>query len=475
MRIRRRTLLQGLGAAALTPAFCACDPPSTPASTLALAKKRIKTVVVLMMENRSFDHAFGSLSLIEGRDDVDGLSAGMHNTLADGTVIAIAPNDANCVADPGHGWNASHNQFDGGSCSGFAQEHANRYGAAEAHRALAYLPRSMQPASYQLADNYALCQRWFASVMGPTWPNRYHAHWATSNGNRGNSIVDAPLPTVFSRLDDAAVPWANYYGNLPFSALYPEHSITSEEYQRLDAFFDDAAAGSLAPFVWLDPIYGRNDDHPPAHPLSGQLLIASVYEAMRQSPQWDESLLVVTYDEHGGFFDHVPPPLGADPFASEGFDQRGFRVPGLVVGPYVKRAVSSTVFDHTSLIATVLRLHDLPSLNVRDAAANDLLSLLDVERMAARAPDAGVQLDPLVVRDDTLGSAQCIGTPLHIAPEGALVDGVSITGQPEFEAAFVARYGNHHPKDLRLQGAASMQLLMERARALGVTVDSDAS
>lgn len=465
MKIHRRTVLKGLGAAALAPVLPGCEPSVTPASiTPALLRARIKTVVVLMMENRSFDHVFGALSLVEGRDDVDGLRPGMGNPRSDGVFVEPSPADVLCVTDPGHGWHAAHRQWNEGANDGFVRDYEGRAGLDGAHRALDYLDRRLQPASYALADQFALCERWFSSVMGPTWPNRYYAQLATSDGNRDNNMVrDMSLPSVYTRLDRAGVPWSSYYGNLPFSSILPNHSLESDEYQRLDAFFDDAASGTLRPFVWLDPIYGRNDDHPPAHPLAGQLLIASVYEALRQSPQWDECLFVITYDEHGGFADHVPPPTVPDTRTDVGMGQLGFRVPAVVIGPYVQPQVASQLFDHTSLVASLLRMHDLEPLNVRDAAAHDVFSLLDEERLLAAAPRPGLKLPSFAVDDAELSDEACVtGLPFH-APldEGGI-------GQPELVRAFEARYGTRHAKDLRREHARSMQLLTERARALGV-------
>ena len=465
MKIDRRTMLKGLGAAALAPTLPGCDPSVAPAAvTPALLRERIKTVVVLMMENRSFDHVFGALSLVEGRTEVDGLRADMANPRADGSLVHVAPADQTCVTDPGHGWNASHAQFNEGKMDGFARDYETRAGFDGAHRALGFLDRSLQPASYALADHFALCQRWFCSVMGPTWPNRYYSQLATSDGNHSNDMVgDQTLPSVYSRLDRAFIPWSSYYGNLPFSSILPNHSIEADEYQRLDAFFEDAAAGTLRPLVWLDPIFGRNDDHPPGHPLAGQVLIASIYEALRQSPQWDECLFVLTYDEHGGFYDHVPPPRVSDTRPDVGMEQLGFRVPAVVVGPYVRPQVSSTQFDHTSLIATILRMHELEPLNVRDDEANDLFGLLDAERLLARTPRPGAKLPAFTVDEDEIYSDSCVtGLPFH-----AGVDELGI-GQPELESAFTARYGAAHRKDLRREHARSMQLLMERARSLGV-------
>lgn len=412
-----------------------------------------------MMENRSFDHMYGSLSLVEGRTDVDGLTAEMGNPLADGTILRPAPATAQCVLDPAHGFDASHEQWNRGSNDGFARIHEARFGSDEAKHVMGFLDRSMAPASYALADRYALCQRWFASVMGPTWPNRFYSLLASSDGNKSNvPLGDENLPTLFTRLDAARVGWKQYYGNFPFSALLPEHSIEQAEYDALDVFFEDAAAGTLPAYVHLDPIFGMNDDHPPAHPLAGQIVIQSVYAALARSPQWRECLFVVTYDEHGGFFDHVSPPTTVDARAE--FAQLGFRVPSLVVGPYVRPQVSSTVFDHTSSIATVLRQHGLPALNARDEAANDLWSLLDEGLLLDGTPDDPLELPPVVADDEVIYAEECRGSRLHVAA-GTPVS----SGQPELEAFFRDRAPG---RDLLAEGTQVWARVLAHARELGV-------
>jgi phospholipase C len=467
MRITRRRALQGLtAAAALGPsalaAACGPSPSSTPPGRLELARRRIKTVVVLMLENRSFDHAFGSLSLVEGRADVDGLTPAVANPAPDGTPVQPREADLNCVPDPPHGWDASHAQWNGGKNDGFVAAYARGAGADAPYRVMDWLPPSKQPASRALADEYALCQRWFASVMGPTWPNRFYLLCGSSHGKKSNDFIGTRVPTIFSRLDDADVAWANYYGNLPFSITLDGMSVQDPEMRKMDRFFDDAAAGTLPSFCMIDPIYGRSDDHPPTHPVAGQVAIQTIYDALRTSPQWNECLFVVCYDEHGGFFDHVPPPTTVDDRADEGFDQLGFRVPAFVVGPWVKQGVVDVVFDHTSVYATLAALHDLPPLGARDAAANTFLDVLDEERMRDGAPRAPIELAPIVADDAELFAESCKGFVFH---DGGAT-GV-LTGQPELEAAFAAKA----PAAAAHLGAdtdGAWRELVERARSRGL-------
>lgn len=477
-RLTRRSALKGLSASA---AVVGCGPGRSPPenlSRLELAQQRVKTIVVLMMENRSFDHVFGSLSLVEGRADVDGLTAAITNPDADGVAIAPREADLGCIADPPHGWDSCHEQWNNGQNDGFVREYSGRVDDAVGHRVMDYLPRSKQTASYALAEQGALCQRWFASVMGPTWPNRFHLLAGSSHGRQSNDFITEPVDTIFHRLDRARIPWANYYGNIHF-AVTLDISNAEPSVEPIEEFFVDAAAGTLPPVVILDPLYGRSDDHPPTHPVAGQLFIQSIYDALRTSPQWNECLFVVTYDEHGGFHDHVPPPTVADDYADVGFDQLGFRVPSFVVGPYVSPQVSDVVFDHTSVYATIAALHGLDPLGTRDANANTLLELLDEDRMRAAEPRAGVALAPIVADEAEIFADACRGFSFHAAPVGVdvadaavgavdveLPDFGAVTGQPELERALFARDPARFAR-LRADTEGTWRALVDRALQRG--------
>lgn len=470
MRLNRRRALQGLSASAALGSWGmagigagACAGPVAPEKVdlLGLAQKRIGTFVVVMMENRSFDHAFGSLSLVEGRSDVDGLLSSTTNPDAAGALITAQQSDLACINDPPHGWESSHRQWNAGACDGFVTEYGASSGGDAGTRVMDYLPATKQTASRALGLEYALCQRWFASVMGPTWPNRFHMLTCTSQGIQTNTFLPQPQATIFSVMDKAKVQWANYYGNVPF-AVTIDVSTSFPEVEPLQRFFDDAAAGVLPPVVIIDPVYGRSDDHPPSHPVAGQLFIQSIYDALRTSPQWNESLLAVTYDEHGGFHDHVPPPTTVDDFAAEGFDQLGFRVPSFVVGPFVKKQVSDVVFDHTSIYATIAALHGLDPIRQRDAAANNLLGLLDEDLLREDKPRAGLQLAPIVADESEIFAESCRGFSFHGHDEVG-----SVTGQPELEAA-LANKSKHRFDRLRADTDGVWKDLVDRARSKGL-------
>jgi phospholipase C len=444
MKLTRRSAIKGLGATALTPLAKACAPGGAPAVPASVAD-RIDTVVVVMMENRSYDHYFGARSLLDGLDG-DGLAPGMSNARSDGTVIEPYRESAFCIPDPPHGWGSCHDQFSDGSNAGFVSEHERRHGVEEAARVMGYFTRDELPTSWALADHYASCDAWFSSVMGPTWPNRYYSMLGTSAGKTSNEPIAEELPTVFERVYRAGKSFGLYFGNISFAALSPRHYLEDPEFQYMEKFFEDAAAGTLPNLSWIDPIYGRNDDHPPAHPLAGQVLLQSIYRAMASSPQWERSLLVITYDEHGGFYDHVPPPTTDDDHATEGFDQLGFRVPSLVVGPYVQPGVvSSTVYDHTSIYRSLAEMWQLDGLTARDRAANSFLDVLDASRVESGEAFAPVELDPVEADEGEIYGPGCV---TDLSTVGfSLAPGVTgTTGQLELESLFMQRYAGH-PKN----------------------------
>jgi phospholipase C len=399
--VKRRDFVKSIGALGAAGLLPACGDHDTPG---------IRHVVYLMMENRSYDHWLGARGMIEGLPG-DGLRAGMSNADANGVVVPSFPATpaAYCVPDPPHGWDAAHAQFAGGANSGFVVAHQQEHPGDLS--VMQYMQRADLPVTWALADAYASCDRWFASVMGPTWPNRMYWLSGTSMGMNHNALPPGgyTAPTIFDRLDEVGVDWKIYYGDLPFAALLGSGVKVDFDgrLQRMMKFFDDCAAGALPTVTYLDPPFAYGDDHPPHDPSYGQAFLASVYNALASSPLWPHCLLLVTYDEHGGMFDHVPPPKTADDRAADGFDQLGFRVPALAIGPYVKAGhVSSVVRDHTSALRHLEATFGTAPLTARSSAAADLWELLDEDRLARGEPAAPIEL-PAVTADVTMIPPQC--------------------------------------------------------------------
>jgi phospholipase C len=331
---------------------------------------------------------------------------------------------------------------------------------------MGYFDRETLSTYYALADAGTVFSRWFCSLMTSTWPNRFYSLAAQNGGVHGNSFApDRDWPCIFDRLDDAGIPWTNYFGNIPFSILMPNIGLGNERLQPIEEFFEDAERGTLPKLVWIDPVYGRNCDHPPTHPVAGQVLVSSIYQALANSPQWERCLFLITYDEHGGFFDHVPPPLAADARAAEGFDQLGFRVPTLATGPWVKAGHSmDSVCDHSSVLAFLERLWGLPALTERDDAADDLFDALDASRLVEDRPAAPVDLPLIEADDDELYAAEC---SYEINLRSDTEDARPVTGQPELEALLDGPLAGS-PFDRRDETDRIYEDLLSQAVRLGV-------
>ncbi len=379
----------------------------TPAELLA----EIDTIVIVMMENRSFDHYFGSAAFLEGWP-CDGLTGTETNPDLSNTDVQVFLMNNFQPADPPHGWDSCHAQWNAGANDGFVREHEMEHSAVK-HEVMGYHVRQHLPVLYALADNYALCDRWFASVMGPTWPNRFFLHCASSNGQKGNS-PETSHPRIWNLLNDHGISCRNYYSDVAWAwgaFINPLLSWTDS----LDEFFDAAQAGTLPQFVVIDPNFGilgggGNDDHPSHDITLGQIFLGSIYEALAQSPQWNRCLLIITYDEHGGFYDHVPPPQVDDPRPE--FQQLGFRVPSVVIGPHVRKGcVVSTQFDHVSPIATATVRWNLPPLAPRVTTSTDVSSCIDPNFLGnpqppIRLPRMTVSIDKLLSRSHGTGQKE---------------------------------------------------------------------
>jgi phospholipase C len=365
----------------------------TPGSSALLAN--IETIVVVMMENRSFDHHLGALRSdrsYPAATAVDGLRGSEECPDIDGHMVAswrLNGREARFV--PTHQWDPSHAAFDGGRNDGFLQANP---GASERLQVMGYHDREVLPVQYALADQYTVCDRWFASVMGPTWPNRFYLQATTSDGRRENRPMGFGAPaTLWERMAERCRSTRNYFAAPApwYAAAFPAKAFSGNDAlvaARIEDFFKDARAGNLPEFALIDPDFLTSDGHP-AHDLSlSEAFLSSVYKAMAESPQWSRSLLIVVYDEYGGFYDHVPPPQTADP--RDDFRQLGFRVPAIVIGPTVWQGrVISETFEHVSVAATLRTRYGIESLGSRMDAARDLSACIDPARVNAPAAAPG--------------------------------------------------------------------------------------
>jgi phospholipase C len=410
-------------------------------------------IVVLMLENHSFDNLFGMLGRGDGFTlDPRGRPTAT-NPYPDGCLQHAfqMPTTCQLASRPSQEWSASHNAYNNGANDGFVRTPISPATTEIVGGvAMGYWTGEDLPFTYSLASTFPIGDRWFSSVLGQTDPNRRYLIAATSAGmtdDVGTSpfdgIQDATLPlpaggtTIFNQLDLHNISWANYVFDYPTGAtpeLFPSNDAATEEvhYKPFSHFFSDAAAGALPAFSLLDPDYSTQSQENPQNMAVGEGLLAQVVEALGQSPQWRRTLFVLVYDEHGGYYDHVPPPPALAPDALppvvqpteslyDGFARYGFRVPAVVVSPYAKRNyVSHLLYDHTSILAMLERKWNLPALTHRDANANDLTDFLDLNALADGRPTFP-RLPRLAAPGDTPAALACSVTgPGTIPPPGSV-------------------------------------------------------
>lgn len=423
---------------------------TVPAPTDATAGRlqAIDHIVVVMLENRSFDHMLGYLSLPPelggaGRSDVDGLRGPEANfNLLDGQRYPIHRLDATKfrdeTEDPDHSGPSVDEQLSDG-CGGFVRNFA-RVSAQRAREkdetppdpglVMGYYDAERLPVYDHLAREYCVVDRWFSSVPGATWPNRLYATAGQAAGTREDlSPPVYELPSFVRHLDDHGVSWRWYsfdpatlrlvdpayrlerhehFAFVDSRTLSPQEQAAGALLEEGPSFLDDAANGTLPAVSWIDPHFkdlavlgpSSNDDHPPSDVAAGQDLILRVFHALRTSELWQRTLLLVTYDEHGGFYDHVQPPAAVDEGAAE-FKRLGVRVPALVASPLVAAGLTSSAllggdfhFEHTSIIKTILarfcqRDGQIPAMTARVQAANHLGHLLSDGPPREAAPNHG--------------------------------------------------------------------------------------
>lgn len=353
----------------------------------------VKHVVLLVLENRSCDQMLGSFTEIF--PEFDGVKPGAPGTnrgVGDVVYQQEPTREAKMNLDPPHEGPSAIRQVEGNN-SGFIGEFERAFPNASRDEKLGvmgYYPMDSLCATKVLAENFTLCDRWFCSVLGPTWQNRFFALSGTSLGYvtmpEGHGLAVIPhflrytQETVFDRLNEKRIPWKVYFHDLPQSLVMLRQLLNLGGYHPFTSFARDAKTEASFPaFSLIEPAYfgnEPNDDHPPHSTYNAQRLIADVYNALRSNDElWNSTLLIVTYDEHGGFYDHVPPPpaVAPDDHVQEySFDRLGVRVPALLISPWVDRRVCKSVFDHTSILKYLIEKWDLGNLGRRAAQANSI-------------------------------------------------------------------------------------------------------
>ena len=368
------------GVAALAPLLGCSLPRKWGREPFATARSSVDHVLVLMQENRSFDHYFGWRTETNQQLYAD----------ADGAHVATFPlagDYQGCAyQDPDHSWEGGREQL----TKGFAHGTSDRF-------ALGYYGEEEVSFYAALSREFTLCDDYFCSVLGPTYPNRSYMHSAQSGGMRDNTLPTQaghrdgfPWPTIWDRLEERGVSWAYYFVDLPVIALWG--SRLAKGARSISDFYTDAATGALPSVAFIDPGFTtalNTDEHPSGDIRAGQAFVYSVVRALIASSAWERSVLFINYDEWGGFFDSVRPPRVTDERASaslgDDFGQLGFRVPCTVVSPYARRGVLASrvappgrFYDHTSILKLIENRFGLRHLTNRDRAAADIGELLDL-------------------------------------------------------------------------------------------------
>ncbi|MCI4352632.1 MAG: alkaline phosphatase family protein [Thermoplasmata archaeon] len=328
------------------------------------AVSAISKIVIVLQENHTFDNYFGTYPASDGT-----LGKGLRLPISRGGPPAAGPTRSPTLTPVAlnNNWNAAHADYDAGKMDGFVYTEGNE-------STLAYFERSDLPRYWAAADNYVLCDRFFTSAMTQSAPNHLFLVAGTCGGIIDNHLPAAlPFPPIFAQLDAHGIAWkvygfANYYESFAYVQQTPG---AKARFSPATQFTLDVASGALADVSWIIGAAGGSE-HPPANVQTGQNGVADgVINPLGKSPYWPSLALFVTWDDYGGFYDHVPPPQ-VDAFGY------GFRVPCLVISPYARRGfIDHTVNDHTSILKFVETQYSLSPLSTRDALANNLSEAFD--------------------------------------------------------------------------------------------------
>jgi phospholipase C len=395
-------------------------------------------IIVVMMENHSFDNLLGDLG--RTRSDVDSLkfdaSGSPTNTNpggegASGAVTAFALANTAQTTNVTQSWKATHEQVNRGAMDGFVRS------VNGAREPMGYYTPEVLPFAYSLASQFTIGDRWFCSLPGPTYPNRRFLLAGTAYGGTVTAVetlFDPPPPhgTIFDVLSAHNINWCNYFSDLPMTAVIPSIILKhADHHAPIAKFFHDCQAGTLPAVSFVDPRIGvlseigaplksmpsiildalgvlgadfegtdpAETEEDPQDMYWGETWAATLIQAVLDSKAWERTMLIYIYDEHGGYYDHVPPPTAIAPDAippnlqpgdpQGAYNMYGPRVPAIVVSPYsAAGGVTSVVHDHTSVLATIQSKWNLPALTDRDATANDIMDFLDLDL----APRTGIKV-----------------------------------------------------------------------------------
>jgi phospholipase C len=386
---------------------------------------QVEHFVVIMMENHSFDNILGLI----GRGDGFTIGSDGHPTATnpdgDGNLIHAFHMPTECQTNGiGNDWRVTHEAYDGGTCQGFVK--------AMSAETMGYFTKDDLPFTCGMASTFPIADRYFSPAMAQTDAVRRYLIAGTSLGLINDKFPPAlpPNGVIFEQFNKHGISWKDYYSTLPtlgvFLPLLSDKTMT-QGLAKIDQFYVDAAAGTLPSFCLVEEDFGHQSEENPQDIQFGDQFVSKVVNAVMASPNWPTTMLIWTYDEHGGYYDHVPPPAAIAPDdilpvlqpddPPGGFDRYGFRVPAGVVSPYAKADfVSHRTYDHTSILKTVEEKWNLPALTRRDANANSLFDMLDL-----RGKPAFLKPPNLPPAADPTAKAQCLSTGAGTIPPPAAV------------------------------------------------------
>jgi len=346
----------------------------------------IEHVIVVMMENRSFDHLLGWLPGANGRQA--GLTYLDSSGTAHGT-YPLAPDFQGCAhPDPDHSYAGGRVEYDSGACDGWLRAGTND------EYSIGYYTQNDLPFLGGAAPAWTTCSNYFAAILAGTFPNRMYQHAAQTDRLDDSLLPVSTLPTIWDRLAEHSISARYYFSDFPFLALWGSKYVSLA--RLTDEFIEDCLAGTLPAVSFVEPRFageeeGVSDDyHPHSDIRNGEVFLNTIYDAVVSSPNWPSTVLVINFDEWGGFFEHVPPPTAVIPpsDAALGSDGRlGFRVPALVISPWSPRgAIAQGDYDHTSVLKFIEWRWNMRPLTVRDMSARNLAEVLDFTAKNTSAP-----------------------------------------------------------------------------------------
>ncbi len=416
--LRRREFLGRTAALAGLAGMAGVLPPETLVAEAAKRAARkpfpkprdlpIDTFVVLMMENRSFDHYFG------WHPNADGKNAGLSYPNLDGTqsfdTHRLTPDFQGCGhRDPNHGWDGGRHQRNGGKLDGFYT--GNEEGTGSDEFALGYYLKEDLGFIPHVADAFQLYDRWFCSIMASTYPNRHYQLAAQNGGQKSNQFppedpdngaAGFQWETILDRALANGVGAAYYVSDLPFPALYGSRGISW--IRPIDRFYLDAASGNLPPICFVDPPFRDGgggdgisaDEHPHGDVRLGQAFMSDVAHAFIEGPQYQRGAMFINYDEWGGFFDHVKPPRVPDERGNrknldEDWSLTGFRIPAVAISPFTRHTkgtgVSHMTCTHESILKLISYRYGLGHLNKRHRYASNIGRSFDFTKKDFEPPE----------------------------------------------------------------------------------------